>query len=117
MFSTKQSLQRIEDHYIQKGLIGDQLRKALKDDREYQNILTERKGQLTKSFAISPEEETKYVLSTDEDYEILGKIKQLEKMPLSPEDRELIVFIRSQLEDDWRTPLLTKLEEISKKYQ
>lgn len=63
------------------------------------------------------EEKKKYVLKTDQDYEILDKIHQLEKQKLSAEDRELIKFIRTQLEDDWRTPIIKLLDKLLKKYK
>ena len=70
-----------------------------------------------KKFKITKEEKRKYVLSTNQDYEILAKIHQLEKLPLSPDDKELINFIRTQLEDDWRTPISELLIKLLKKYQ
>jgi len=71
----------------------------------------------TKNFEITKEEKRKYVLSTDQDYEILAKIHQLEKLPLFPDDKELINFIRTQLEVDWRTPISELLIKLLKKYQ
>ena len=72
---------------------------------------------MAKKFKITKEEKRKYVLDTDQDYEILDKIHQLEELPLSPEDKELINFIRTQLEDDWRTPISELLDKLLKKYQ
>ena len=112
----KPSLQKIEDYYIRKGFRGDKLRKILESDKEYQKILTERKRGLTKKFSISKNEEKKYVLSTDNDHEILGKIHELEKKKLSESDKELVEFIRTQLEEDWRTPLVEVLDKLMKKY-
>lgn len=66
---------------------------------------------------VSKEEKRKYVLADKQDYEILDKIHQLEKLPLSPEDKEFINFIRTQLEKDWRTPILESLNKLLKKYQ
>jgi len=63
-------------------------------------------------------EKKKYVMSTDKDFEILAKIKKIEKMKkLSKQDRFIIKFIRTQLERDWRTPLLKALDKILKKYK
>ena len=70
-----------------------------------------------KKFKITKKEKRKYVLSTNQDYKILAKIHQLEKLPLSPDDKELINFIRTQLEDDWRTPISELLIKLLKKYQ
>lgn len=113
----KKSFQQIEDYYIRKGLKGSKLRKALESDKEYQEILAERKARLSKKFKITSREKQKYVLSTDQDYEILGKIKQLEKQKLSDEDKKLIKFIKTQLKDDWRTPIMELLNNILGKYK
>lgn len=111
------SLQEIEDSYIERGLSGKELRKALEKDKDYQKLLTERKEKLTKKFEVSQEEEKKYVLSTDKDYEILGKIHLLEKQKLSPEDKRLIKFIRTQLQLDWRASITKQLDELLEKYK
>lgn len=65
---------------------------------------------------VSPEEKKKYVLKTEQDYEILAKIKQLEKKKLSTAEKELVTFLRTQLEEDWRTPMIKKLDALLKKY-
>ncbi len=62
-------------------------------------------------------EKKKYPLKDPKDFEILGKIHELENLPLSPEDKRLVNFIRTQLEEDWQTPCLNLLEEILKKYR
>lgn len=113
----KKSFQQIEDYYIRKGLKGSKLRKTLKVDKEYQEILSERKKKLTKKFKITLEDEKRYVLSTDQDYKILDKIKQLEKQKLGDEDKKLVKFIRTQLKDDWRTPIMKLLDRVLKKYK
>lgn len=110
------SLQKIEDHYQQKGLRGAELRRALEEDVDYQRILAHRSASLTKQFAISEKDLQKYVLSTDEDWEILGKIYELENKPLDDHDRDLVRLIRAQLERDWRKPLSEKLDELLRKY-
>ncbi len=113
----KRSLQEIEDFYVNKELAGDDLREALEKDKEYQEILKERRQNLTKKFNVSEEEKTKYVLSTDEDYAILGKIHELEQLPLNEIDRELIVLLRTQLEDDWRGPIIKALDKLLGRYK
>lgn len=112
----KKSLQEIEDFYVRQGLSGENLRQAISKDQEFQQILTSRKVKLSKEYEISAEEDKKYVLSTDQDYEILGIIHQLEKEELSADDRKLVDFIRTQLEDDWRNPILDILGELKNKY-
>jgi len=62
-------------------------------------------------------ERKKYPLKESEDVEILGKIHELEELPLSVEDKELVDFVRSQLEEDWRTPIFELLEKLLKKYK
>ena len=64
---------------------------------------------------ISSEEEEHYVLSTVRDREILLKIHQLEDVfDLTDNERFLLTFIRTQLEPDWRSPVITLLDEMLK---
>ena len=113
----KKSLQEIENFYVSLGYGVGRLRKALDKDKDYQRILKERKQKLTKHFKVTPMENKKYVLSIDTDFDILAKCKQLEKAGLSEEDRLLVEFIKTQLEHDWRKPLLEKLNEIIRRYR
>lgn len=110
------SLQSIQDAYERQGLRGEELRAALASDAAYQHLLRERRAQLTKQFAITEEEAERYVLSKDEDWEILGRIKELESRPLAPEDARILRCFRAQLELDWRTPLLAELRHMMEKY-
>lgn len=112
----KKSLQQIEDDYINLGYKNEKLRKALENDSEYQNLLRERKQELTKTFKITQVEAKKYALSTDTDFEILAKCKQLEKLNLSDDDRKQVRLIKTQLEDDWRGSLLELLKSLLRKY-
>jgi len=57
------------------------------------------------------------VLSLDIDFEILAKCKQLEKLNLSKEDKFLVKLIKSQLEYDWREPLIRTLNKLLRKYK
>ena len=68
------------------------------------------KNELTES------EKKKYLLPTERDVEILIKCKELEKMNLAKTDKELLELIKTQLEKDWRKPLLEKLDQLLKKY-
>lgn len=77
------SLQQIEDVYINLGYKGDKLKKALAKDEEYQKLFKKRKQKVTKQFKMTSLEKKNYVLSTDADYEILAKCKQLEKLKLA----------------------------------
>ena len=110
----KKSLQGIQDFYVDLGYKGERLRGALLKDKEYQKLLRERKQKLAKRFLDKTEK--KYVLSTNQDFESLEKIKSLEKLRLTKEDNLLVKFIRSQLELEWRKPILKELDRISKKY-
>lgn len=112
----EQSLQKIEDYYFGKGLRGDALREAMEADEAYQNILSARRKALTKKFGVTEEDAKKYVLSTDEDWEILGKIYQLEEKPLSAEDKKFVAFLRTQLEHEWRVPIVQALDNLLKRY-
>src|SRR3989344_5076010 len=102
----QRSLQVIEDYYYRKGLRGDALRKATQKDREYTRMLQERRTKLTKKFNVQSKDRKRYVLSTDQDYEILNKIYRLEQKRLSDKDRALVKLVRTQLEHHWRTPIL-----------
>lgn len=113
----EKSLQQIEDYYLHLGFKGEKLREMLTKDKNYQLLLKERKQKLTQRFKITSSEKKKYVLSTDEDFEILNKCKTLEKLKLTPEDKRLVKLIKTQLKDDWRTPLIITLNQLLKKYQ
>jgi len=111
------SLQEIEDYYVNQGLVGAELRQAIENDDSYKELLARKKSKLKQRVHISDDEARKYVLSTDADYEILAKIHKLEMENLSAADKEILEFIRTQLELDWRSPILTKLDKLLKKYQ
>ena len=66
---------------------------------------------------VKPEDKKKYLLLEDQDYEILEKIYKLEKKQLSSEDKKLVKLLRTQLERDWRTPLVKFLDRLLKKYK
>lgn len=112
----KKSLQTVQDFYENQGYKGDALRRILLKDKDYQKILNERKKKLTKKISLTKTEAKKYVMSTDEDYEILLKVKQLEKLNLNKEDKFIIRFVRTQLERDWRKWLIKELNRILRKY-
>ena len=57
-------------------------------------------------------ERKKYLLSVDSDYHILDMCKQLEQSKLTKKDRTLVALIKSQLEKDWRKPLLHTLTKL-----
>lgn len=109
-------LQQIEDKYVDLGYRGLKLRKVLEKDKEYQKLLRERKNRLTESFKITKDEKNKYVLSTDQDFEILKICKELKKQQLNSDDQSIVKLIKAQLEEDWRPPLLQKIKQLQKKY-
>jgi hypothetical protein len=117
IYDMKKSLQRIEDFYISQGYKENELRKILSKDKDYQKLFQERKQKLTKKISLTKIEKKKYVMSIDEDYEILSKVKQLEKLNLTKEEKFLIKFIRTQLEHDWRKWLIKELDKILLKYK
>ena len=65
---TKKSLQEIEDYYKKQGYVGENLRKEIIKDKEYQMLVKERQKQLTKRFSLTKTEKRKYVMSTNQDY-------------------------------------------------
>lgn len=111
------SLQQIDDYYQSLVLKGDALRKALENDKEYQSLLRAKKSVIRKKFGITKEEEKQYLLPNQEDYEILSMIKALQNKNLSLEDKEMVELIRTQLKLVWRSPLISKLRSLSKKYR
>lgn len=59
---------------------------------------------------------TKYVLDEKRDLDILYKCKKLEKLNISKSDRRFVKFLKTQLEEDWRKPLIKKLNALLRKY-
>ncbi len=68
-----------------------------------------------KKFTIKPADKKKVVMDEPRDYQILEKIYQLEKRKLTRGQKELVVFLKTQLEDDWRAPLLEYLDKLLKR--
>ena len=66
---------------------------------------------------INQNDKKRYVLGEKRDYEILDKIYGLKKFQLSLEDKRIIKLVKTQLERDWREPLIRFLDELAKKYQ
>lgn len=69
-----------------------------------------------KKFTIKPADKKKVVMEEPRDYEILEKIYQLEKRKLTREQKELVAYLKSQLEADWRAPLLEYLDKLLKRF-
>lgn len=57
-----------------------------------------------------------YVLGDKRDFEILEKIRCLEKSKLSQTDRQTLKLIKTQLKRDWRSPLMAFLNKLTRKY-
>lgn len=66
---------------------------------------------------ITKYEKKNYVLKDKKDLVILLKIKGLEKKRLKNDDKEAVKLIKTQLKDDWRTPLIAYLNKLIKKYK
>lgn len=71
---------------------------------------------LIRKFPLTKIEQKKYVMSTNRDYEILSKIKQLETLNISKQDNHLIRLIKTQLESDWRKYLIQALNQLLRKH-
>lgn len=71
---------------------------------------------LQKNIHVTPKERKRYVLGETRDYIILAKLKFLESRKLSKRDRDLLRLLRTQLERDWRKPLIKFLDQLLKKY-
>jgi hypothetical protein len=63
---------------------------------------------------ISAKEKKKYMLPEKKDIEILNLIHELEKFRLLHIEEFLLLWTRTQLEDDWRKPLLQILKVMKK---
>ena len=72
------------------------------------------KGAIVK---IKPTDKKRYVLAESRDYKILAAIYLLEKCKLSLADKKIVTLISSQLERDWRKPLMVHLTRLIKKYR
>lgn len=112
----KRSLQQIQDFYINLGFRNEKLREALDKDVQFQQLLAEKKEQLTSTFPVTAAEQKKYLLVTDTDYLILSLCKKLEHQKLTEEDKLLVRLIKSQLEHDWRKELVKFLNTLYQKY-
>ncbi len=66
---------------------------------------------------VKTQDKKRYVLKEDRDYEILGLVYELEKCKLSAEDKRMVALVRTQLEYDWRKPLLKCLNRFLRKYK
>lgn len=63
---------------------------------------------------ITSKEKRKYILKEKWDIEILELVHKLEKIKLNDYEKFLILWARTQLEDDWRKPLLQILRIMEK---
>ena len=63
-----------------------------------------------------PDPKTPYLLPTPQDKLLFDKLAKFEGKNLSKEDKKLIEFLYSQLEQDWRTPLEKFNDELAQKY-
>lgn len=68
------------------------------------------KIKLTKS------EKKKYALKDKIDLEIFAEIKNLENKKLNKENKRMLRFIKTQMEWDWRKPLIKELNKIKRNY-
>lgn len=61
-----------------------------------------------------PDPKTPYILDKEQDKRIFAKLEQFKDKKLTPKQEELIKFLYTQLEDDWRTPLEEFVDELLK---
>ena len=66
---------------------------------------------------ITTHEKKHYIIKDKKDFILLSKIKELEKKELNKRDKEIVKLIRTQLKNDWRTPLIKYLNKLLKKYK
>jgi len=70
-----------------------------------------------KSIRVKKADQNRLLLEEDRDYEILEKIYLLEKKKLDKDQKELVRFLKSQLQDDWRKPLSQFLDKLIKRFK
>ena len=68
-----------------------------------------------KKFPLNKTEKRKYLMPTNKDYEILARVKQLERLKLTEEEKVLVRLIKTQLERDWRKYLIQSLNKMLRK--
>ncbi len=61
-----------------------------------------------------PKPKTPYQFENEQDKRIFDKLARFEGEKLTKKDEELIKFLYSQLEDDWRTPLEEFIDKLLK---
>lgn len=88
----------------------------MEQDKDFQSALAEKKQQIGNKYGVNKEDEKKYLLPLEVDYEILSKIKELETKQLNDEDSRLVKVIKAQLEEEWRKPLMEELNQLLEKY-
>lgn len=66
---------------------------------------------------ITTYEKKNYVLNDKKNLLILSKIKEVEKNKLNEKDKEIVRLIRTQLKQDWQTPLVNYLNKLLRKYK
>ncbi|MFH1359281.1 MAG: hypothetical protein ABIH37_05310 [archaeon] len=110
-------LQEIQDRYVIGGYSGKALEKKLNKNATYQKLFKSYRNKTKKlQSGISKKELKKYPLPLPEDFKIIKMIKKLKNKNLSKHDKEIVSIISSQLELDWRTPLIKYLNKLLKKY-
>lgn len=81
------------------------------------DMTNKERDDLRAKYKITEKDEAPYVMPEEKDYQILAKVKELEAKNLSEKDMKLVKLIRSQLLDDWREPLLEKLNKLIDSYK
>lgn len=61
-----------------------------------------------------PEPKTPYIIDKEQDQRIFAKLEQFKNKKLTSEQEELIKFLYTQLETDWRTPLEELIDKLLK---
>lgn len=62
----------------------------------------------------SPKPKTFYRLDKEQDKAIFEKLSKFKEQKLTKKDEEIIKFLYSQLEDDWRTSLEKFIDKLLK---
>ena len=79
--------------------------------------MEENRNQTDGEIEITNLDKKKYLLPEKRDLVILRKVKLLEKKKLKKKDQEILRLIKTQLEKNWRKPLIIYLNRLMEKYK
>ena len=70
----------------------------------------------SKNMEFPPKPKTQYVFDNPQDKRIFEKLSKFKDKKIARGNEELIKFLYSQLENDWRTPLEKFIDKLNRKW-